>query len=147
LSFGAWEFEMTEHGHGHADDHEHHSHGALYFSIFAALCVFTVISFVADKANFLLPHNVIVCIVMAVAVCKALCVMMIFMHLKFERAWKYLLLAPTFVLAFTIPFALAPDIGWHYYTSTAPQIYEHERIEAEKAADAASTTDGNVCHN
>jgi cytochrome c oxidase subunit 4 len=125
---------MSEHDHGHAGDHEYHSHARLYFLIFCALCVFTGLSVAADKANVLLPHNVIVCIVLAVAVCKALCVMMVFMHLQFERAWKYLLLAPTFVLAFTIPFALAPDIGWHYYTSTASQIHEYEAQEASRAA-------------
>jgi hypothetical protein len=52
--------------------------------------------------------------------------MMVFMHLKFERAWKYLLLAPTLILACTIPFALAPDIAFHYYTQDAPQVYEFE---------------------
>lgn len=130
---------MAEHdhghagGHGHAGEHEHHSHGATYASVFGALIVFTIISFAADKMKFL-DHKIVVCVVMAVAVCKALCVMLYFMHLKFERAWKYLLLAPTFVLAFTIPFALAPDIGWHYYTSTAPQIYEYEAQEAAKKA-------------
>ena len=122
---------MSEHEHGHSD--EFHSHGKLYFSVFLVLLACTVISFVADKMKGL-DHNIVICIVMAVAVCKALCVMMYFMHLKFERAWKYLLLAPTFVLAFTIPFALAPDIGWHYYTSTASQIGEYEAMDAAKKA-------------
>jgi hypothetical protein len=60
--------------------------------------------------------------------------MTIFMHLKFERAWKYLLLAPTFILAATIPFALTPDVGSSYYTPTAPQIAEYEAQQAAKAA-------------
>jgi hypothetical protein len=77
---------------------------------------------------------VLIGIVLAVAVCKALCVMMVFMHLQFERAWKYMLLAPTLILAATIPFALTPDIGTHYYVATYPQIAEHEAQEAAKAA-------------
>jgi len=110
-------------------EHEYHSHGKLYFTIFAALCVFTIISIVADVIH--IPNRaLLVGIVLAVAVCKALCVLLIFMHLKFERAWKYLLLAPTLILACTIPFALTPDIGLHYYTPTAPQIYEHEAQQA-----------------
>ncbi len=97
--------------------------------IFAALCVFTLISIVADVIH--IPNRaLLVGIVLAVAVCKALCVLLIFMHLKFERAWKYLLLAPTLILACTIPFALTPDIGLHYYTPTAPQIYEYEAQQA-----------------
>lgn len=107
-------------------DHEYHSHIKLYTSVFGALCAFTLLSIAADLVH--IPNRaLLIGIVLAVAVCKALCVLLIFMHLKFERAWKYLLLAPTFILAFTIPFALAPDIAWTYYTSTAAQAeYEIE---------------------
>lgn len=120
---------MSDHSHEAGHEHEYHSHGKLYFMIFAALCVFTLISIVADVIH--IPNRaLLVGIVLAVAVCKALCVLLIFMHLKFERAWKYLLLAPTLILACTIPFALTPDIGLHYYTPTAPQIYEYEAQQA-----------------
>lgn len=121
---------MSDHGH----DGEFHSHGALYFKIFAALCVFTIISILADVFHGLVSKQVLIVVVLAVAACKALCVMLIFMHLKFERAWKYLLLAPTLILAATIPFALTPDVGSSYYTPTAPQISEYEAQEAAKAA-------------
>ena len=124
---------MSDHAH---DDHEFHSHFKLYLTIFGALCGFTVISIVADLVH--IPNRAaLVGIVLAVAVCKALCVMLIFMHLKFERAWKYLLLAPTVILACTIPFALAPDVGFHYYTPTDPQIIEYEAREAARKANAA----------
>jgi len=118
--------------------HDHHeSHLATYFSVFMVLCVCTVISVVADVVHFA-PHNVVVVVVMAVAVTKALCVMMYFMHLKFERAWKYLLLAPTIILASAIPFALASDVGMHYYTTDVPQIHEYER-QAARGADGHDT--------
>ncbi len=115
-----------------SDHHdEYHSHGKLYLSVFLALCGFTAISIVADLVH--IPNRaLLVGIVLAVAVCKALCVMLIFMHLKFERAWKYLLLAPTFILACTIPFALAPDVGMHYYTVSVPQLAEFEAQQAQK---------------
>lgn len=115
-----------------SDHHdEYHSHGKLYLSVFLALCGFTAISIVADLVH--IPNRaLLVGIVLAVAVCKALCVMLIFMHLKFERAWKYLLLAPTFILACTIPFALAPDVGMHYYTVSVPQLAEYEAQQAQK---------------
>jgi caa(3)-type oxidase subunit IV len=134
---------MSDHAHGAAHDGGHsgefHSHFKSYFSVFVALCLFTLVSYAADKIQGLFPNrNVMTAIVLGIALCKALCVMLIFMHLKFERAWKYLLLAPTFILAATIPFALTPDIGSSYYTPTAPQILEHEAQEAQKAADKAS---------
>jgi DNA-directed RNA polymerase specialized sigma54-like protein len=46
------------------------------------------------------------------------------MHLKFERNWKYVLLAPTICLALGIPLALLPDVGVHYYAVSAPQEQE-----------------------
>ncbi len=111
-------------------DHEHdESHGAAYFRVFLALCVFTAISVIADVVH--LPSKVMLgAIVLAVAVAKALCVMMFFMHLKFERAWKYLLLAPTIILAIALPLSLRPDIGETYYTPDVQQLRDYPEHEA-----------------
>lgn len=113
-------------------DHEHHeSHAGAYFAVFIALFVFTGISVVADVIH--LDNKVILAaIVLSVATAKALCVMLYFMHLKFERAWKYMLLAPTFILAAGMMLSLIPDIGKHYYTVDTPQVHEHERDELQK---------------
>lgn len=119
-------------------DHEHHeSHAKLYFSVFIALCCFTALSVLADMLKAVNP-GVIKAVVLAVATAKALCVMLFFMHLKFERAWKYMLLAPTFILAAGLMFSLIPDVGKHYYTVDSPQVHEHERDQKlgdEHAAD------------
>jgi cytochrome c oxidase subunit 4 len=48
------------------------------------------------------------------------------MHLKFERTWKYMLLAPTLILAAGLMVALVPDVGRHYYTVDSPQVHEYE---------------------
>lgn len=127
---------MSDHAVAHTadsghDHEEHHSHGQTYFMVFCALCVFTVMSIGADFLQ-ISNKNVLRAIILAVATSKALCVMMYFMHLKFEKAWKYLLLAPTFILAATIPLSLIPDIGTHYYTVDVPQRYEYEAQEAAK---------------
>ncbi len=116
---------MSDHAHG-----ENHSHAGTYFAVFIALCVFTGLSILADVMHFS-DRNVTRVLVLAVATAKALCVMMYFMHLKFERAWKYLLLAPTFILASALPFALAPDVGLHYYTPEVPQVQEYAKLVAE----------------
>ena len=131
---------MSDHAAAHAADahhdqgaghEEHHSHGKTYFMVFCALLVFTLMSIGADFLQ-MSNKNVLRAIILAVATSKALCVMMYFMHLKFEKAWKYLLLAPTFILAATIPLSLIPDIGSHYYTVDVPQRYEYEAQEAAK---------------
>lgn len=118
-------------GHHAANEH-HESHLGTYLAVFLVLCVCTALSVIADVVHFA-PRPVTIAVVMAVAVTKALCVMLYFMHLKFERAWKYLLLAPTIILAAAIPFALAPDIAMHYYTATAPQLEEYERLQQHAA--------------
>jgi cytochrome c oxidase subunit 4 len=112
-------------------DH-HESHFGTYLAVFVALCVFTGLSILADLMHFA-NHNVTIVLVLAVATAKALCVMLFFMHLKFERAWKYMLLGPTLILASALPFALAPDVGMHYYTPDVPQVQEYERQQAAAA--------------
>jgi len=109
---------------------EHHeSHGSIYFRVFIALCVFTLISVAADLVH--LPSKILLgAIVLAVAVAKALCVLMYFMHLKFERAWKYLLLAPTTIIALALPVSLRPDVGSSYYFQDLQQLKDYPEHEA-----------------
>jgi cytochrome c oxidase subunit IV len=125
-----------------SDDH-HDSHFTTYVTIFIVLCVFTAMSWVADLMH-LANHNLLIVIVLAIASAKALCVMAVFMHLQFERAWKYLLLAPTLILASAIPFALAPDVGLHYYTVDVPQLHEYQRQQAAQVEHAAGRPEGDV---
>lgn len=114
--------------------HEEHHHYVNYWAIFGALCVLTFISYMADELGN--KGVVLTFIVLAVAVAKALFVMMYFMHLKFEGQWKFVLLAPTIILAMAIPAALMPDIGSHYYDYDVPQLRE----KAEPAEAGHGTT-------
>ena len=126
---------------------DHKSHDKIYWAVFFALCIFTGLSFAADElpvkeagsesaSGWSTP--VIAVIVLAIAVAKATCVMLYFMHLKWERGWKYVLLAPTTILAIGFPIALMPDIGFHYYH----QVPTETMIEASAAhADHADPSD------
>ncbi len=109
-----------------ADEHGHHR--VHYLLIFIVLCIFTGLSVLCDVADmkgkeiFGLNGTILLAfLVLAVAVAKALCVMLFFMHLKFERNWKYVFLGPTTILAIGLPLALLPDIGVHYYKVDVPQ--------------------------
>ncbi|MEZ6051777.1 MAG: cytochrome C oxidase subunit IV family protein [Planctomycetaceae bacterium] len=114
-------YQETAEGH-----HEHHH--VNYMAIFIALCVCTAISVVFDLVK--LDRRLIAVLVLAVAVAKAQFVMRYFMHLKFEGAWKYVLLLPTAILACGLPLALAPDIGLHYYRPDVPQVRTAAQLEA-----------------
>lgn len=99
-----------------------HSGSGVYSRIGVALCVLTGISWAADEMKSLFQsHALLAVIVLAVATLKAGCVMLWFMHLKYEKAWKYVLLLPTTILALGLPLALAPDIAFHYYSPDVPQ--------------------------
>lgn len=117
-------------------------HHVNYTAIFVLLCVCTGLSWGFDIAKESLTYPTLLVLVLGVAVCKATFVLLYFMHIKFERAWKYVLLAPTAVLACALPFALAPDIAFHYYNVAAPQ---RELAAAEHHGDHAApghATDG-----
>jgi cytochrome c oxidase subunit 4 len=91
-----------------------------YFSIFLALCGCTALSVALDIVHF--TPRLLVFLVLAVALAKALFVMVYFMHLKFEGGWKFVILTPTVILALGLIIALAPDLSMHYYTPDAPQF-------------------------
>ena len=99
----------------HAESHPHVN----YFGVFIALCVCTALSVAFDLAHF--TPTLLVTAVLAVAFAKAMFVMTYFMHLKFEGAWKFVILMPTTILAIGLMIALAPDMALHYYTPEAPQ--------------------------
>lgn len=101
------------------DDHLDAHPRVNYFAIFMALCICTAISVFLDIIH--ITPLVLVILVLSVAIAKALFVMTYFMHLKFEGKWKFLILAPTAILAVGLMIALAPDMAMHYYTNNAPQ--------------------------
>jgi cytochrome c oxidase subunit 4 len=111
-------------GHTVAADHAgHDSHPHVnYFAIFIALCVCTGISILLDLFESESLRWVIIFLVLSVAVAKAMFVLTYFMHLKFEGNWKFIILMPTTILAIGLMFALAPDIGLHYYDQDIPQV-------------------------
>jgi cytochrome c oxidase subunit IV len=113
--------------------HQHDTHHVNYFAIFIALCICTALSVVFDVLH-LENRLVLIVLVLGVATAKAMFVMTYFMHLKFEGKWKYVLLAPTTILALGIPLALLPDIGVHYYTVDVPQQTQQVNIDEQPPA-------------
>lgn len=119
-------------------DGHHHSPHANYFLIFIALCVCTVMSVAFDLIHT--DKALLIVLVLSIATAKALFVMTYFMHLKFEGNWKFVLLAPTTILAIGLPLALMPDVGQHYYFNVAPQaqIMPTSHAEGEGHGEASS---------
>jgi cytochrome c oxidase subunit 4 len=117
----------------------HNSHHANYFAIFIALCICTVLSVLFDVVRP--DYKVLVVLVLSVATAKALFVMTYFMHLKFEGNWKFVLLAPTVILAMGLPLALLPDVGQHYYFNVAPQSLHMPKVHGEEGGHGSPDTE------
>ena len=101
----------------HAPD-QHGSSGInVYLVIFAALAVFTIISFVVNGAvrGGTLEAHTGFAIILSVAVCKAVLVAMFFMHLKWDWARLYFMIVPVLILGTMLVIVLLPDIvlAWH----------------------------------
>src|SRR5207244_3007716 len=110
-------FDPRSPGHGYeaaAADHEHgHAGVGKYIAVFFALCVLTGISF--GVGNWpALRHNSpgsMWAMMMAVSCCKAMLVILFFMHMLWEANWKYVLTIPASMMSMFLLLMLVPDIG------------------------------------
>lgn len=122
---------MTE---THEHTHEEHQHSLLpYVFVFLALCVLTAASFATTtmwwKEN--VPPLSGWIFMLAVSVCKAVLVAMFFMHLLWEKSWKWILTVPTICMALFLSVALIPDIGlrrWYYSEERAQHVAEPSNL-------------------
>ena len=142
-----------EHHHGEQHHGEHH-HGGLgkYIAVFVALCILTAISFAtaqfmmgpdASDATLLAGRVVMI----AVSCCKALLVMLFFMHLIWEANWKYVLTIPASIMSIFLLLMLFPDVldrtrtyseeRWLY--AAEPRVETSHDAEDTHGAEATKT--------
>jgi cytochrome c oxidase subunit IV len=125
-------------GHGgHDDEHEHHGGYAQYMAVFLALCVLTTMSLLTytDFWRQRLAEEVGWAFMMAVSFSKALLVILFFMHLKYEKSWKYILTIPTTMMAIFLVLMLVPDVGLRV-NSYSEERTRHAAQPPVEAADA-----------
>src|SRR5215217_6502820 len=114
-----------------ADSHAHaadHAHGPAttrpFMVVFAALCVFTAVSFIVNyfvRGGYVSVGTGFV-LILGVATIKALLVVTYFMHLKWDWNRLYFLIIPALILAPMLVLALLPDVllywnnlmGWQH---------------------------------
>jgi cytochrome c oxidase subunit IV len=117
---------MTEeHGHG---GHAGPSYTA-YMTVAAALAIFTAVSFIVNHfvTTHVIERYVGFTIILGVAVCKALLVGAVFMHLRWEWGKLYYMIVPAFILGTMMMMVLMPDavITW---------VRDHQEAEGIQAA-------------
>lgn len=120
----------------HAASNDPHSSGdhvahdlKKYLTVFAALCVLTLCSFLTYfefwREN--VPLEAGWFLMMAVSVTKALLVMLFFMHLMYEASWKYVLTIPASVMSLFLIVMLIPDVKWRNEEITGGRVPSSER--------------------
>jgi cytochrome c oxidase subunit IV len=99
---------------------EHHGPGVrAYLVVFAALALFTLVSFVANylaRHDTITPHESFI-IILGVSVVKTCLVGAFFMHLIVDWRRVYYLIIPAFILGTMMMIVLLPDIvlAWHQH--------------------------------
>ena len=132
---------MPEQAHsvdGHAD------HGGLgkYIAVFFALCFLTACSFwtYSDYWPKSLDNDPTKRIfMMAVSCTKALLVILVFMHLKWEANWKWVLTIPASVMSVFLVLMLVPDVGLRMRNASQERLLhaaEPPAVEADGGDDA-----------
>lgn len=102
--------EHTQTESTHSAEHSH-SHTKLFLQVFAALCVLTAISFGIANSPLMGNKQFAWITMMVVSCAKAFLVISFFMHLRWERAWKWVLTIPAGIMAILLVLSLIPDIG------------------------------------
>ena len=90
---------MTTHSHGIAEHHAHgvgghHSHRSLYIKVFIALMVLLVLTVVAAKMNL---EGLNLTVALAIAIVKAVLILLFFMHFRDSDKLTWLVGAATIV--------------------------------------------------
>lgn len=125
--------ESTEH-----HDEEHEPHGGLAFYVFIAvvLVFLTACSYATHTAFWTRTIGDSVEIkrlwMMAVSCAKAMCVIMVFMHLYWEANWKWVLTIPASCMSIFLVLALVPDVGMRQDNGYSHYSEERLLYEAER---------------
>ena len=79
-------------------DDSHKSHNGVFITVFVMLCVLTGLSFWIANSHLMDNKYVGWGSMMAVSAAKAMLVILFFMHLWWEKTWKYVLTVPAFIM-------------------------------------------------
>ena len=115
----------------------------VFLMVFGLLVGLTGMSFGVANSSIMDDRIIGWSVMVGISVCKAMLVAAFFMHLWWERAWKYALTIPTLFMGSMLVLLLVPDIGMrtdHYPRSR--QLLSPESITVPNApGDESPTTD------
>ena len=83
----------------------------VFLVVFGLLVVLTGMSFWVANSAIMNDRIIGWSLMLGISVCKAMLVVAFFMHLWWERAWKYALTVPTLFMGSMLVLLLVPDIS------------------------------------
>ncbi len=92
-------------------DHRFVNRKPFFVTIFLMLCALTLTSFWIANSHLMETPSKGWAAMMAVSTAKAMLVVLFFMHLWWERRWKYALTLPAMILGVILVLLLVPDVG------------------------------------
>lgn len=91
---------------------DHATHTPTFVVVFLLLCGLTAVSYwIASSKMMTDSVNMARGCLIAVSAAKAMLVITFFMHLWWEKRWKYVLTIPALILAVVMILLLIPDVG------------------------------------
>jgi cytochrome c oxidase subunit IV len=103
----------------HGPEAHHGPTIGVYLAVGVALAVLTALSFVfnylAHEERQVISKFASFALILTVAVCKAVLVGMVFMHLRWDWFKLYFMIVPAFILGTMMMVVLLPDfvLAWH----------------------------------
>jgi cytochrome c oxidase subunit 4 len=100
----------------------------VFLFVFLMLCGLTAISFGIANSTLMENRAVAWSAMIAISIAKATLVALFFMHLWWEKAWKYVLTLPALIMAAMLVLLLVPDIALR------TQTYSKQRQQVAPSA-------------
>src|SRR5215813_4829941 len=105
---------------GQDDHHEGHISDNTFMKVFIGLMIFTAATFATNQILGSRAAGVAFVIIGGIAICKALLVVLFFMHLKIDWKKVIVFIVPTMILAPLMVIVLWPDVVLAWRTVTGP---------------------------
>lgn len=90
---------------------QHKSHRTVFVIVFVMLCALTALSFWIANSHLMENQLTGWLAMMTVSVAKAFLVITFFMHLWWEKRWKYVLTIPAMLMGALLVILLVPDVA------------------------------------
>jgi cytochrome c oxidase subunit 4 len=131
------------------DEQPHHqphsvNQNGIFVAVFLMLCALTGLSFWVANSHLMDNRMVGWGAMMSVSIAKAMLVILFFMHLWWERAWKYVMTVPAFIMGVLLVILLIPDVGFRTETYSDERRVNAPKVQVDQLSRPNQELDGSA---